>query len=174
MPDNVNTTESNPNGAGRPTLYTPELIAKAWHYSKNWASLGTEHEPEFIPTIEGLCLYLGIGKTTCYKWLEEPGKEEFVDITREILDKQAKVLLNKGLSGTFNSTITKVILGKHGYSEKVDHDLTTKGESINGLPPEDKAKLDKILNGNQEATTEQGSPEGNDPGEAGRAEVPGK
>ena len=38
------------------------------------------------------------------------------------MKKQEKDLINKGLTGDFNSTITKLILTKHGYSDKQDID----------------------------------------------------
>jgi hypothetical protein len=43
---------------------------------------------------------------------------------------QSKTLVNNGLNNTFNSAITKLVLGKHGYHEKMDQDITTKGEAM--------------------------------------------
>ena len=34
------------------------------------------------------------------------------------------MLLNKGIRGEFNSNITTLVLGKHGYHKKVDTELT--------------------------------------------------
>jgi len=41
-------------------------------------------------------------------------------------------LLSGGLSGSMNSTITKLVLSKHGYSDKVDQtvDHTTNGKDL--------------------------------------------
>ena len=36
---------------------------------------------------------------------------------------QRLVLLNKGLTGEFNSNITKLVLGKHGFHDKREVDL---------------------------------------------------
>ena len=56
-----------------------------------------------------------------YDW--EKKYPEFLYILEAIKLEQQKVLLNKGLSGDFNSAITKLVLGKHGYHEKQDVDL---------------------------------------------------
>lgn len=99
--------------AGRPTKYTPELLDMAENYLKNW-----ESEGRFIPSNLTLARILGIGTSTLYDWANDKDKKRFSDILERINDLQHEVLLNNGLSGEFNSTITKLVLGKHGYSEK--------------------------------------------------------
>ena len=42
-------------------------------------------------------------------------------ILADIQARQQELLLNSGLTGEFNSTITKLVLGKHGYSEKSEN-----------------------------------------------------
>ena len=110
---------------GRPTDYTPELIAKAREY------VSSLPEDEKVPSIEGLALYIGITRKTIYEWISQENKQEFCDIVEAILAKQAKSLMNKGLDNTFNSSIVKLLLSKHGYAEKTETDITTKGESVN-------------------------------------------
>ena len=94
-----------------------------------------------LPSIEGLAVYLKVARSTIYEW--EKTYSEFSDILDELKARQAEVLLNNGLSGDYNSTITKVILTKHGYVEKnaVEHS----GEIKNGLSQEQEAKLNKLL-----------------------------
>ncbi len=99
------------NKVGRPTIYTPELLKKSQGYVDIYESLG-----DVIPSIEGLSIYLDIARSTLYKW--ETEKPEFSDILRKINVVQKNVLLNQGLSGNFNANICKLVLGKHGYSEK--------------------------------------------------------
>ena len=53
-----------------------------------------------------------------YAWEKE--HKEFSYILADIKAKQEKVLISKGLSGDFNSAITKLVLGKHGYHDKQD------------------------------------------------------
>jgi hypothetical protein len=43
---------------------------------------------------------------------------------------QQKTLVNKGLNNTFNSAITKLVLGKHGFHDKMDQDLTSSDKSM--------------------------------------------
>ena len=71
-----------------------------------------------------------------YKW--EAENKEFSDILADIKAKQESVLINKGLSGDFNSAITKLVLGKHGYHDKQDMDLKGEmsvqiGKEFNGI-----------------------------------------
>jgi hypothetical protein len=39
-------------------------------------------------------------------------------------------LLNNGLDGTFNPPITKMMLSKHGYSDKIEQDHTSSDGSM--------------------------------------------
>ena len=38
--------------------------------------------------------------------------------------------LANGLNNTFNSAITKLVLGKHGYHDKMEQDITSSDESM--------------------------------------------
>ena len=111
--------------AGRPTKYTPELLNKCYQYIDEWKNQG-----DMIPSHEGLMLFVGISKTCCYDWAREEDKEEFSSILDNILVMQRRELINKGLSSEFNSNITKLVLGKHGYHEKQETDITSGGKEI--------------------------------------------
>lgn len=104
---------------GRPTNYNAELLEKAREYLEGYESYG-----DMIPSNEGLCDVIGINRSTLYRWRDEEGKEEFKDILDAINRKQQRVLINKGLSNDFNSTITKLVLGKHGYHEKQQQEIS--------------------------------------------------
>ena len=97
--------------AGQPTKYNKEVLAKANVYLNEW-----QKEGDMIPSIEALAPYLGVSRATLYNW--EDKHDEFLDILDEIMAIQKRTLLNNGLSGDFNSNITKLALGKHGLSEK--------------------------------------------------------
>lgn len=101
---------------GRPTKYTPELIERA----KEYANGQYEIIGDVIPSIAGLASYLDITRETIHTWVNEEEKAEFSDIIRKMMQTQESVLMAKGLDGKFNSTITKLILTKHGYSDKID------------------------------------------------------
>ena len=115
---------------GRPTSYSPEILEKTKDYRDNWQTI---FEEDKLPTIEGLALYIEITRPTIYDWIsQDENKElaEFSYIVSEILAKQGKTLINKGLSNEFNASITKVLLTKHGHREAVDSDITSAGKSI--------------------------------------------
>ena len=100
---------------GRPTKYSQEIIDNSNDYLVNFAENG-----DVIPSIEGLSEHLNIARSTIYEWQKQEGKEEFSDILGQILVKQGRILINSGLKGEFNSAITKLVLGKHGYHDRTD------------------------------------------------------
>lgn len=117
---------------GRPTDYTPELLEKAKAYLSLTQDEFFENRVKVnLPSIAGLAKYLGISRQTIYEWSRQEGKEEFTDILERILAEQELRLLNNGLSGTYNSNIVKLALGKHGYTDK--QDLTTDGKPMTAL-----------------------------------------
>ncbi len=136
--------QSKENNGGRPSVYGVEILAKAANYLYNYEKLG-----EIIPTVVGLALYLGVNKDTCYEWAKDEQKKEFSDIFKRVQESQELSLLNNGLQGKFNHTITKLMLSKHDWVEKSETDVTSKGErvinGINYIVPEDpnKAKEEK-------------------------------
>ena len=116
--------------AGRPTEYTTEILEKAQEYldscvdeeydwTKTDGDKSTSYEHRIrvnLPSIEGLARYLNIARSTLYLWEKE--HQEFSDILGDIKAEQAQRLIKNGLSGDYNSTISKLILTKHGYSDK--------------------------------------------------------
>jgi hypothetical protein len=127
----------------RPTDYNEEAVLKL---TQEYIDICEDEEDEFhktrgvksdgydrlirvrLPTIEGLALHLGINKTTVYEW--ESKYPEFSNVLEDLRAKQAKNLVDKGLSGDYNPVIAKLLLMKHGYVEKTETDLTSKGEKI--------------------------------------------
>ena len=129
---------------GRPTDYSEEMLEKTKQYILD---CNEEHEVRYrptlgekdeiinepyihynpkIPTIEGLAFELKINKSTVYEW--ENKHPEFSNVIDGLRNKQASQLVNKGLSGQYNSTIAKVLLTKHGYREGAD--LTTNDRDL--------------------------------------------
>jgi len=97
----------------RPTKYSTALLEKAQHYLDNYQEYG-----EVIPSAVGLALVLNIRRSTLYEWAKAEDKKAFTDILDNINKRQEQVLLNNGLSNKFNSNITKLVLGKHGYHDR--------------------------------------------------------
>jgi hypothetical protein len=111
--------QPTPTMVGRPSKYTEELLTKAAGY------VAYAYSEDKLPSIEGLALYIGVKRSTIYDWAKQPEKEAFSDILENILAHQAEALINKGLKGEYNSTITKLILTKHNYSDKQEMDLSS-------------------------------------------------
>lgn len=109
-----------------------------------------------LPSVAGLAVYLGVARSTIYYWRDQETDigNRFSDIIELILAEQEKRLINNGVSGTYSGLITKLILGKHGYSDKIDH---TTGDKPIQASPEAQAlaanAIDTYLNGTRNETT---------------------
>ena len=101
------------NEIGRPSEYSDEILLKTEHYLTNHADEG-----DLTPSIAGLAVYLNKARSTIYSWAKDDDKKPFSDLLEILLAKQEKLLLNGGLSGDFNASITKLMLSKHDYSDK--------------------------------------------------------
>ena len=111
--------------AGRPSLYTPELVKRARGYLTSYRDMG-----DAVPTIAGLACVLGTTRKTCHEWANDPQKAEFRDILDELAQRQERELVNGGLKGDFNAPITKMMMTKHGYSDRVENDHTSSDGSM--------------------------------------------
>lgn len=121
---------------GRPTEYTQETIDAAWEYvNGGWQKV----EGAVIPSLVGMCRVINRGKSTIYDWAKDPEKE-FSDIVQALNELQEEILANKGLVGDFNASITKLIMTKHGYSDKQEVQQTTK-LSLSGISDEELERI---------------------------------
>lgn len=114
--------------AGRPTDYNEQTLEKTKHYLANYKDYD-----DVIPSVAGLAVVLGCARNTIYDWASQEDKKEFSNILQDILSTQEKTLINKGLNGEFNSNITKLVLGKHGYHDKQETDVTSGGKALEGI-----------------------------------------
>lgn len=103
----------------RPTKYSPEIVEQARAYING----GFKELDHTHPSIVGMAVHLNIRKSTLYEW-EKHEDKEFSDILSSCREAGEFELLNKGLTGDFNSNIVKLALGKHGYSDKQSTELT--------------------------------------------------
>lgn len=122
---------------GRPTKYNDDIVKKAQEYLDGFYGKAYKEKvesadvDEVIPSIEGLAHHLGISRRIIYNWKEDVDKEEFLHTLDKIEERQKQLLLNQGLLGKFNAQITKLALGNHGMSDKVDQSLANKeGETF--------------------------------------------
>jgi hypothetical protein len=120
--------------SGRLTDYSPEIVEKAWEYANGgWIKAGDK-----VPSVAGLACEIGMHRETCYDWARDKDKV-FSDILKAIAQKQERELLNNGLSGDFNYSITKMMLSKHGYSDATKQELS--GPSGGAIPIEIKRTI---------------------------------
>ena len=108
---------------GRPTDYNEEMQAKADHYAQNWAEAG-----DSIPSVAGLACFLGVARATMHNWAKE--HPQFLGTLDSIKESQEREALNKGITGAFNATITKLVLANHGYADRVQQDNTSSDGSM--------------------------------------------
>lgn len=130
---------------GRPTKYTKDITEKAEKYLSECIDtteqVVTGESGKFtsykekikvnLPTIEGLAVYLEVHRDTLYEWEKE--HDDFSDIIERLRGSQIKALVNNGLSGDYNPTIAKVLLSKHGYSEKQEIQHSGEIKTITGM-----------------------------------------
>ncbi len=117
------------HAGGRPTEYREEMIQQVDDYLATCIDVEEDKENRIsrkvrLPSIEGLALYLEVTKSSIYEWAEKHA--EFSYVIDKLRHKQAEKLLNNGLGGSYNHTIAKVLLTKHGYREGIDNTTNEK------------------------------------------------
>ena len=122
---------------GRPSLLNEELLEKAKEYLHG----GYKEIDNVVPSTAGLCCYLGVGKTAVYEWAKDtpenklnPLRVQFAETLEGIQLMQESMLISGGLNQSFSGTITKLMLANHGYSDKVQTDVTSNGQTIGDKP----------------------------------------
>jgi len=115
---------------GRPSKYPEDIEERIEAYKSACAT---------VPSVAGLAVFLKVGRRTVYGWAEE--RPEFSHMLEELLAEQESRLLDGGLGGDYNATITKLMLAKHGYVEKQEVTGNNGGpiEVITSEMPADKA-----------------------------------
>ena len=93
----------------RPSLYNRQILDKSWKY------VDDAEQNDTLPTIVGFSLATGLARSTIYQWDKDAEKTEFSDILERLRNIQGVMLINKGLSGEYNTTICHMMLirGKH-------------------------------------------------------------
>jgi hypothetical protein len=102
----------------RPTKLTKELTEKAATYITETKMGGLFYGD--LPTVAGLSIFLDVARDTLYEWakLDTPLGREFSDTMERVSAEQEYKLIGKSLKGEYNSTISKLLLGNHGYSDR--------------------------------------------------------
>jgi len=110
---------------GRPSDYTPEIVEAAWAYANG----GWQEAGDPVPSVAGLACEIGVHRETCYAWAKHEDKE-FSDVLNTIAETQERNLVRGGLGGKFNGAITKMMMTKHGYSDRIEQDNTSSDGSM--------------------------------------------
>ena len=111
--------------------YRPEMVDIANEYIDNYNS---EEHGDTVPQFASLAMLLDINRDTLYDWARQPEKYPGISgVMRKLKARQERVLLNQGLIGGFKGDITRLILSKHGYCEKVQQEVTSPDGSMS--PP---------------------------------------
>lgn len=148
MANKTTKTEESKGKDGAPTKLTPKTIEKAKGYLEQCEDKthftdkgGVSYTDVRLPSMAGLAKHIGVHKDTIYSWCKEEAElydKELVQqisvIVKEINTEQEIRLLNGGLGGIYTPKIAGMIMSKHGYSEKTETDITTKGEAVNTTP----------------------------------------
>lgn len=107
--------------AGRPTDLDEDVVNQVWEYLETYRKHG-----DIVPTIEGLACFIKCSVSAIYQWesRESENGSQFKEAVNAVRASQGKELLNGGLDGSLNSGITKLILTKHGYSDKTQQEVS--------------------------------------------------
>lgn len=106
-----------------------ERVERArWYVEGGW-----KEEGDVVPTVAGLACVLKISRETIYEWARND--DRFSDVHKELMSVQERQLVNGGLAGGFNSAVTKVMMTKHGYTDKVEQDITSSDGSMTPQAP---------------------------------------
>lgn len=115
-------------------------------------TLGEKKQQVNLPTIEGFALFIGVSRRSVFEWAaltDDQGVLRYPDFAHsleKINTEQQKRLLNKGLSGEYNSTIAKLVLSaNHNMREKAD--LTSDNKPLPSLPITGMRIIDESNNG---------------------------
>jgi hypothetical protein len=129
---------------GRPTKLNEDVLVQTQQYIDECED-DQEKKKVNLPSIEGLALYLKVNKDSIYEWRKgtDAIHLHFSELIAQLLSKQAQRLLNNGLAGTYNSTIAKVLLTKHGYREGIEQ-TGKDGEPLT-IALEQKQAIEKAL-----------------------------
>lgn len=132
---------------GRPTKYDKKYIDEVEVYLAECTDTSTvDNQGKTwnvnLPTVEGFARRIGVHKDTLYAWSQE--HKDFSDSLSQIVAEQQTRLINKGLAGVYNPTITKLILSaNHGMAEKT----TSEQKITHSLDEEYKEKAKQAVIG---------------------------
>lgn len=132
---------------GRPSKLTVELLTRAREYVEQSDNMSAT---TLLPTKERLARVLGITRETLYKWCNE--NTDFSDICHDLDLIQADKAMQNGLMNRYNSSITAIVLSRHGYVRKEETESTeTVTHKYEQLEDKDiDARLNQVIESGQD------------------------
>lgn len=105
---------------GRPPEYSPKKLKAAKAFAETAKKMAlSDKQGKAPPKIAELALVLGVARSTIYEWKRL--HPEFSDTIEDIQSAAEIMLVDNGLGGTYNPTITKLMLSSnHDYKERQD------------------------------------------------------
>ncbi len=126
-------------------LYLSKCKDKKYTFHKTVGLKSDTYEQRItvnLPSIEGFAKFLGVSRKTLYNWRDE--HSDFAEKLDDILAEQQRRLVNNGLSGDYNSTISKLILSSnHGMRERVD--ATTDDQPFSSFSDEQIKRIAQLV-----------------------------
>jgi hypothetical protein len=111
---------------GRKTKYRPIMCQKVDEYIKDCIKVEEGKERQ-LPSKSGVAIKFNVSTVTIDTWMEK--YPEFLYALRKVNTYQLNQLENRGMNGTGNPAITKLLLShNHGYKERSD--VTSNDETI--------------------------------------------
>lgn len=117
-------SEEKKRPVGRPSELNEQVIECGWAYLKG----GYKDQGNAVPSVAGLAFALGKSRNAMYEWAAQ--SQEFNDILKSINTAQEMLLVDGALTGEFNPSFTKLLMTKHGYSEKTETNHTSSDGSM--------------------------------------------
>jgi hypothetical protein len=101
------------------------LLEKVREYISLYHEDGYFQKVKKLPSEVGLAQHIGVTKMTVNRWKKQLDEVavEFAELMEEIHDLQHECLVNSSLFDEINARVATVILGKHGYSSRVENTL---------------------------------------------------
>ena len=96
---------------GRPTKYSNAVIDQLKDYIANYETYG-----DIVPSAAGFACVLEVSRHTLYNWAEKHAA--FLHMLGRLNSAQERIAMKKGLLSEWNPTIVKLLLAKHGYTDK--------------------------------------------------------
>jgi len=116
---------------GRPTAYRPEMCEEVDDYIKDCLTV-EEGKERVLPSRCGIAIKFNVSVVTIGTWRDK--YPDFLRALEKIDTAQRFSLINRGMNGTGNSTITKLLLShNHGMKERTD--ITSDNEKVEMVIP---------------------------------------